>query len=124
MTGLSFNPRAHLHERALQAWLILIATAHERRTILYGDLAYRMFNSRALRQIGKILGHIAYYCEDHGYPHLNCIAVNTSGRPGWGIPRDSDLMREEVFGFSWYHIVPPSPEALKVAYDARAAGQV
>lgn len=113
----SFHPRSTLEERAVQAWLILIGAAARRQTIRYGELAQIMFRSRALRHMGKILGHIAYYCDDHGYPPLNCIVVNTRGRAGQGIPKDSDLLREKVFDFRWYDLVPPTSSELKAAFD-------
>lgn len=121
-TKSTFNPNSKLEERALQAWLILIGVARSRGTILYGDLAVRMFRSRALRNIGKILGHIAYYCDDHDLPRLNCVVVNKSGRPGTGIPEDSDAIREEVHAHDWYDVVPPTPTELKSSYDKARKG--
>jgi alkylated DNA nucleotide flippase Atl1 len=111
-----FSRGSKLEDRALQAWIILVGAAKRRQTIRYGELASLMFGSRALRNIGRILGHIAYHCEWSSLPSLNCIVVNTSGRPGTGIPQDSDKLRERVFDYPWYDVVPPSPGVLRESF--------
>lgn len=115
----SFNPHSPLEKRALQAWLILIGMAERRETVTYTDLAITMFGTHALRHLGKILGHIAHYCEQHRLPHLNCIVVGKyRGTPGWAVPVYSDRERERVYRQSWFHVVPPSPEELKTAWES------
>lgn len=115
----SFNPHSSLEKRALQAWLILIGAAWRRETVTYTDLAIAMFGNRALRHLGKILGHIAYYCEQHRLPYLNCIVVGKfSGQPGWKVPVYNDKERERVYHYLWFHVVPPSPEELKTAWES------
>ncbi len=115
----SFNPHSSLEKRALQAWLVLIGMAERRETATYTKLAIAMFGNRATRHLGKILGHIAYYCEQHRLPHLNCIIVGKfTGRPGWKIPAYNDKERERVYRQRWFYVVPPSPEELKAAWES------
>lgn len=113
----SFHPNSTREERALQAWIILVGVATRRQTIRYAALAQPMFHSKALRHMGPILGHIAAYCKENKHPDLNCIVVNTRGRAGSSIPRDSDRLREKVFDYRWYDFMPPSPIELKAAFD-------
>lgn len=115
----SFNPHSPLEKRAYQAWLILIGRAERRETVTYTDLALTMFGTLALRHLGKILGHIAHYCEQHRLPYLNCIVVGKlTGKPGWKVPEYSDRERERVYRRPWFDVVPPSPEEFKTAWES------
>ncbi len=54
-----------------------------------------------------------YYCDQNGLPPLTVIVVNQeTGLPGVGLITAEDLnaSREEVFGFDWYGLFPPTPE--------------
>lgn len=116
MARRKFDQNATLEARALQAWIILLGAATRRETVRYGDLAHQMFHSQALRNMGRILGHIAAYCAENRHPDLNCIVVNRKGRAGEGIPRDSDRLREKVYDYDWYDYIPPSMDELKQAF--------
>src|SRR6266550_3260335 len=104
----TFNPNSTHPARALQAWQILISKAMNRQTVTYGDLAYQMFNRKAQGVLAKILGHIAYYCQDNDLPPLTDIVVGKGrGTPGTDIPLDPakfDSERERVYAYDWYNV--------------------
>jgi hypothetical protein len=115
----TFGPHSPVEKRALQAWLVLVGKAARRETVTYGDLAVAMFGSRSTFRLGRILGHIAFYCDQHRLPPLNCIVVGkVAGKPGWGIPVYSDKERERVYREDWFDIVPPSPDDLRAAFES------
>lgn len=79
-----------------------------------------MYGKPAQGVIASILGHIAYFCNEHHIPPLTVLVVNEkSGLPGEGIPTDKDLnaTREEVYSFDWYDIYPPNESELKEIYE-------
>jgi hypothetical protein len=118
----TFNPSASRPERALQAWLILIGHAADRRTVTYEMLGDQMFGRRAAGVLGTILGCIAYYCEENGFPPLNAIVVRKHrGTPGEGIPDAGDDKREAVYEFPWFDQFPPSPADLEAALERASA---
>ena len=106
--------------RARQVWLILVGKAMNRQTVTYKQLSELMFGKTAAGVLDKILGHIAYYCEDNDLPQLNAIVVNSkSGVPGDDIPlspRDIHEVREKVYQENWYDIIPPHADELKAAF--------
>ena len=116
-----FNPTAENPARAVQAWQILVSTAMHRETITYEGLSLLMYKKEAAGVLSAILGHIAFYCQDNGLPHLTLFVVNKrSGKPGDSIPVDSgdiDEGRENVYRHDWYDISPPSKEDLTAAYE-------
>jgi hypothetical protein len=99
----TFNPTSRNPARALQAWQILIGMARNRQTITYEELSRLMYNKKAPGVLDKILGHIAYYCQDNGLPPLTAIVVGKGrGTPGEDIPVDPatfDRERERVYGY-------------------------
>ena len=114
----TFNPKASREERALQAWLVLIRHARERRTITYKMLSEEMFRKRAQGVLAQILGCIAFYCQQHNLPPLTCIVVGQGrGTPGHQIPESGDDRRENVYKFDWYNLFPPSPAELDDAFQ-------
>lgn len=116
-----FNPSSHDPDRALQAWTILIGMAQRRESTTYELLSERMFRKPAAGVLARILGHVAFFCEDHGLPPLTVIVVNKgTGIPGTSIPIDlsaASELREKVYREDWYDIVPPSPDEFAVAYS-------
>ncbi|MCA1940143.1 MAG: hypothetical protein LDL26_04035 [Caenispirillum bisanense] len=118
-----FNPSSNLPHRAHQAWMILVGMAMNRQTTTYKALSVLMYGKEASGVLGNILGHIAYFCEDHDLPQLNVIVVSKGkGVPGDLIPlepNEVDAVREAVYATNWYDIVPPSPQALAEAYGRR-----
>jgi hypothetical protein len=116
-----FNPHSSHPARVVQAWQILIGLAKDRKSTTYEELSVLMYRKEAAGVLNAILGHVAFYCQDHGLPHLTVIVVEKdSGRPGAGIPVDSrtiDQAREDVYGFDWYNVYPPSEEELAAAHD-------
>jgi hypothetical protein len=115
-----FNPSSSNPERALQAWQILIGNAMRRQTVTYLGLSREMYQKDAAGVLAKILGHVAYFCRENDFPALTAIVVNKgSGSPGVGIPADAsrmDQIREEVYAFDWYDVVPPTTEQLAAAF--------
>lgn len=121
----TFNPSSKHPQRAVQAWQILIGAAMNRQTLTYELLSQRVYKKKAAGVLDKILGHIAFYCNDNELPPLTSIVVGRRrGTPGEDIPIDLhglDAQREEVYEFDWYDVYPPSAEELKKAFDKNVA---
>lgn len=117
-----FNPSSPHPARAVQAWQILVGLAKNRQTITYGGLSKLMYGKRAQGVLAKILGHVAFFCEDEDLPPLTSIVVVKGvGVASDGIPVDQtrlDEYREQVYDFDWYDLYPPSEAQLTAAYDA------
>jgi hypothetical protein len=117
-----FNPKATRSARAVQAWQILVGKAMNRQTVTYDDLGKLMFRREAAGVLDKILGHVAFYCNDNNLPPLTSIVVGKRrGTPGADIPIDLttlDKQREKVYGWDWYNVYPPSEAELAEAYLA------
>lgn len=116
-----FNPSSHDPGRALQAWVILIGMAKRRESTTYELLSEKMFGRPAAGVLARILGHVAFFCQDHALPPLTVIVVNKgTGIPGTSIPIDlseAAELREKVYQEDWYDIVPPSLDDLAAAYS-------
>ncbi|PWU17369.1 MAG: hypothetical protein C5B50_11460 [Verrucomicrobia bacterium] len=110
--------------RALQAWQYLIAKAANRQLVRYPELAARLGYTDN-RPLTPILGQVMYLCSDEGLPPLTIIVVNQDGTPGPGftdVPRgEFDRKREEVFGYDWFGLVPPSFEDFQSAHNRHGA---
>ena len=106
-----FNPTSKNPARAVQAWQILIGKAMNRQTVTYEGLSHLMYQKKAAGVLDKILGHIAFYCQDNGLPPLTAIVVGKGrGTPGEDIPVDPatfDKEREKVYNHDWYDVYPP-----------------
>lgn len=80
-----------------------------------------MFQKQASGVLDKTLGHIAFYCDDHGLPPLTSIVVGKKrGTPGHDIPLEPekyDQAREEVYDYDWYDIYPPTAEELLLSFN-------
>lgn len=117
----SFNPSSPHPARAVQAWQILVGMAMRRQTTTYEGLSGLMYNKKAQGVLDRILGHIAFYCNDKGLPALTSIVVGKRrGTPGHDIPIDISVIdkeREKVYERDWYDIHPPSEAELKTAYE-------
>lgn len=118
-----FNPNSDWPHRALQAWMILVGKAMNRQTETYEGLSILMYGKPAAGVLGNILGHIAYYCDDHDLPQLNVLVVGKDrGTPGYLIPlepNEIDAAREAVYTIDWYDIMPPTVEDLRAAFGRR-----
>mgnify|MGYP001037999218 FL=1 len=90
-----------------------------RQSLTYVGLSKLMFGRQASGVLDAILGHIAFYCKEHDLPPLTSIVVNSeTGVPGDGIPiQNIPSVREEVYRFDWYDILPPSAEFLKISFE-------
>jgi hypothetical protein len=112
MTYKTFGPKAEDQTRALQAWQILIGKAAGRQTVTYADLSVLMFGHEAAGVLARILGHIAFFCQDHDLPPLTVLVVGKpTGEPGSEIPLERDKIdeeRERVYRCNWYDVYPPS----------------
>ena len=84
-----------------------------------------MYQKKAAGVLDKILGHVAYYCIEHGLPPLTSIVVGKGrGTPGQDIPLDIaalDGARERVYAYDWYDEYPPTTEQLAEALQAGMA---
>ena len=112
-----FNPTAKHPARAVQAWQILVGKAMNRQTVTYEGLGELMYRKEAAGVLDRILGHVAFYCNDNSLPPLTCVGRGTC----WAIPIDQtklDEQREEVYGLDWYDVYPPSETELEKAYLA------
>ena len=122
MNAGQFNPSSTHPARAVQAWQILVGKAMNRQTLTYLLLSRLMYGKDAQGVLAAILGHIAYYCEDHGLPPLTTIVVGKKrGTPGESIPVDEsrlDELRESVYDHDWYDVYPPSADDFEAAYQA------
>lgn len=115
-----FNPSSPHPDRAVQAWLILVGAAMNRQTLTYEGLSLLMYRRKAQGVLDKVLGHVAFYCNDNGLPALTSIVVGKKrGTPGADIPMDlerRDTERERVYAEDWYDIYPPSAEELRESF--------
>lgn len=104
--------------RAQQIWQILVATATNRQIITYKMLA-GLIGYRGSGVLGDPLAYVAYWCKQNKLPPLTSIVVNEkTGLPGKGIPiKKTPTFREQVYGFQWFKIVPPTREEFREAYD-------
>ncbi|MCK9284899.1 MAG: hypothetical protein M0P39_11510 [Rhodocyclaceae bacterium] len=115
-----FNPSSSHPDRAVQAWLILVGAAMNRQTLTYEGLSLLMYRRKAQGVLDRILGHVAFYCNDNDLPALTSIVVGKKrGTPGADIPMDlerRDTERERVYAKDWYDIYPPSAEKLRESF--------
>lgn len=94
--------------RAMQVWQILIAAAHERRTLTYGDVA-DLLGFEGAGVLAQILGLIMTYCKNEQLPPLTVLVVRQeTGLPGEGLTTVEDLPRdrEAVYRYAWYARFP------------------
>jgi hypothetical protein len=117
---ISHGPRRYHPARAVQAWQILLSSAMNRQTITYKTLGRMMYGRDAAGVLDKILGHIAYYCNDNKLPPFTSIVVGKKrGTPGKDIPinfRKLNQERERVYATDWYDIYPPNARELHGSY--------
>lgn len=119
----TFNELANGSERvsatrALQLWQFLIAKAANRQIVRYNELS-KLIGYTDNRPLGVILDCIMSYCKANDLAPLTINVVNQKGIPGKGFsaddPADFHQRREDVFGFDWFGIVPPTVEELHLA---------
>ena len=89
-----------------------------------------MYGKDAAGVLDKILGHIAFFCKDfeqNSLPPLTSIVVGKRrGTPGKEIPIDRsevDELRERVYEFDWYNVIPPSLDELLSAFNRGKNGK-
>jgi hypothetical protein len=95
-------------QRAMQVWQILVAAAHNRQSLTYGQVAdYLEFDGAGV--LAQILGKIMVYCDANNLPPLTCLVVKQdTGIPGSGLSTLEDLPRdrEAVYRTNWYALPP------------------
>lgn len=111
-----FNPSSNHPDRAMQAWQILVSAAMSRQTLTYSLLSERMYRKKAAGVLDRILGHIAFFCNDNKLPPLTSLVVGKGrGTPGADIPVDPHIIdseRERVYEYDWFDLYPPSAQEL------------
>lgn len=118
-TAQEFSEIGNRKARALQAYLVLVSAASNRKILTYGLLATMLGFEKGAGVLSQTLGHIMYWCKQKSLPPLTCIVVNQeTGKPGDGLiaAEDANLEREKVYQFDWFSIVPPTMDALAAAY--------
>jgi hypothetical protein len=96
-------------DRAVQAWQVLIAAAHQRQTLTYSLLAERV--GLAAAQLAEPLSMVARYCAARRFPPITVLVVQADvGRPAPGFhwASDADYAREAVFQHPWFTLLPPA----------------
>ena len=95
-------------QRAMQVWMILVAAAHDRRTLTYGHVA-DLLRFEGAGVLAQTLGLIMTHCHRKGLPPLTILVVNQqTGLPGEGLTTIENLNqdREAVFNHNWYAMAP------------------
>ena len=101
--------------RTLRTYLILIWYAKNGQTITYGELG-ELTHEIARAVSSRHLDPIYSYCEANGLPRLAVLVVDRTGVVGDGYqgPRETiDADREEVYGYDWWNIAPPTIAQLR-----------
>lgn len=114
-----FSDGATQEDRACQIWQILVGCARRRETKTYQELA-ALLGHRQPKVLAKQLGRIMYYCSQNDLPPLTVLIVNkNSGKPGDGLALTADRgkLRERVYQYAWYDVVPPTVEQYAEAWE-------
>ena len=88
--------------------MILVAAAHDRRTLTYGNLA-DLIGFEGAGVLAQILGMIMTYCQRNDIPPLTILVVNQdTGLPDEGLTTIQNVNqdREAVFNLNWYARIP------------------
>jgi putative restriction endonuclease len=122
---LSELKMANRFELGHRAWPILAASAANRRTLYYGELATAL-GYRGARVVRAALWPIQDYCLEKGLPPLTSIVINKhAGVPGRGfIASSGDLQDdyERVFRHDWVsEQIPFPPGTLLTSRPGRSA---
>lgn len=113
-----FDKNTKLEYRALQIYQILVGAAHNRQILTYGHIA-DLIGYKGSGTLDRQLGHIMYFCMENNLPPLTIIVVNlTEGKPGGGLILDGDEseLREKVYKYNWYNLIPPTTDELAIAW--------
>ena len=88
------------------------------KTTTYGELGLRT-NDIARNLSPRHLDPIYRYCEDRKLPRLAVLGVSQGsgdpGMPGDSYPGPRETIaadREEVFGYDWFNVAPPTVDEL------------
>ena len=106
-----------IESRACQIWQILVGHAMRRQTLTYQDLAHLLGHNQP-KVLYRQLGAIYFYCKQNDLPLLTGLVVNkATGEPGSGFEPDAERgrLRERVYNYNWYGIVPPTLEEYREA---------
>src|SRR6266704_1369966 len=109
-------------QRALQVWSLL-ALASMTRTVLTYEEVSRL--TGLPYDSGNVLGHLYFYCEQHGLPLLPSLVVNKgTGKPSAETLYDMETITAEhrrCFAYDWMMHGVPSLSELQDAYKAGKA---
>jgi hypothetical protein len=112
-----FSDDSHIGTRALQAYLILIGLAWNRRTITADELSHNRMQHYD-DTVASPLGCVGGWCHENGLPPLAALIVdNVTGLPADGSYTESDYpaIQQRVYGLDWYSVIPPSSDELASA---------
>ena len=104
--------------RAHQIYLILIAMAHNRRVVTYGEIA-DLIGWKTAKNIGWFLGPIYHWAAKHDLPRLTWIVVSkNTGEPSYAAYEEDSqysLPKEQqrVFNYNWFSVRPPTITTLE-----------
>ena len=119
-----FRDDSHIGTRALQAYLILIGLAWTRRTITSDELSHNRMQHYD-DTVSSLVGCVGGWCYENGLPPLAALIVERETElPADGLYTESDYpaTTQQVYGFDWYSVIPPSPEELASAGGRAGAG--
>jgi hypothetical protein len=112
-----FSDNSHIGTRALQAYLILIGLAWNRRTITSDELSHNRMQHYD-DTVVSLLSCIGGWCHENDLPPLAALIVDsTAGLPIDGSCTESNYpaIQQRVYGLDWYSVIPPSADELASA---------
>ena len=118
-----FRDDSHIGTRALQAYLILIGLAWNRRTITSDELSHNRMQHYD-HSVTSLLGCIRGWCHENDLPPLAALIVDdATGLPAGGLCTATDdlAIKQRVYWLDWYSVIPPSPDELASAGRRAAA---
>ena len=122
--ALFFRDDSQIGTRALQAYLVLIGLAWNRRTITYSELSHNRMQHYD-DTVASLVGCIGGWCHKNDLPPLAALIVEReTGLPADGLSTESDYpaIQQEVYGMDWYSVIPPSSDELASAGGRADAG--
>ncbi len=106
-----FGERPGREHRAVQAWQVLVALAHNRQTVTYERLSEILDFGNA-RTVKHALDPIFRYCMENTLPPLTgLVLLKHDGIPGEGFVGaypNFPAALAQVYNHDWYAVYPPT----------------